>query len=311
MLRSVPASSWRRAFCADCHATCGGRSASSPASGAGALRITLDGEVRPRGNVLFASTCNHADLRQRHASGAECAHRRCRLDLLLAGEFGRVGTLGCCRGCWLHPSARRSGFDVCLSIAADRPIDTPIPLAADGEPLPAVSRSGSTCGRLRSPSSSVRTLRRLPTPRWSRRLPIAREGEAARSISGVRFDIRVSDHPCGGRPPWSNRACRGRSRGTGCRSRSARRSGCRPGHRPQAAPERRLREIAAEREEIAHDMLEGVAAGLVQLQRVAASSAVPPTRIRSPSRVTATLWVSSITVDSGAPDGSTIGTVIE
>jgi hypothetical protein len=33
--------------------------------------------------------------------------------------------------------------------------------------------------------------------------------------------------------------------------------------------------------------------------------------MRSPSRVTATLCVSSITVDSGAPTASLIGTVIE
>ena len=38
---------------------------------------------------------------------------------------------------------------------------------------------------------------------------------------------------------------------------------------------------------------------------------MPPTRMRSPSRVIATLWVSSMTVDSGAPAGSVIGTVIE
>lgn len=38
---------------------------------------------------------------------------------------------------------------------------------------------------------------------------------------------------------------------------------------------------------------------------------MPPTRMRSPSRVTATLKVSSITVDSGAIAASAIGTVIE
>ena len=42
-----------------------------------------------------------------------------------------------------------------------------------------------------------------------------------------------------------------------------------------------------------------------------ASSAVPPTRMRSPSRVTATLCVSSMMVDSGAPAGSVMGTVME
>jgi hypothetical protein len=38
---------------------------------------------------------------------------------------------------------------------------------------------------------------------------------------------------------------------------------------------------------------------------------MPPTRMRSPSRVMAILWVSSITVDTGARASSTIGTVIE
>ena len=38
---------------------------------------------------------------------------------------------------------------------------------------------------------------------------------------------------------------------------------------------------------------------------------MPPTRMRSPSRVIATLCFSSITVDSGAPAGSVIGTVSE
>jgi hypothetical protein len=77
-------------------------------------------------------------------------------------------------------------------------------------------------------------------------------------------------------------------------------------------PSRRWRaQRRRRREEIGDDVVERVAARLPQRETVALELAVPPTRMRSPSRVTATLYVSSITVDSGAFVASAIGTVSE
>ncbi len=70
-------------------------------------------------------------------------------------------------------------------------------------------------------------------------------------------------------------------------------------------------ETLRHREQVGDHMLQRLAALVVQGEIEAASSAVPPTRRRSPRRVTATLWASSMTVDSGAPEASVMGMVSE
>ena len=100
------------------------------------VRVTADGALVHEGAVLFASTLNTPS----YGSGMPAAPAACiddgRLDLLLAGRFGRLGTL-CMMPLLLsgqhqrHPRVLARRFEQ-VQIESD----TPMPVAADGEPLP-------------------------------------------------------------------------------------------------------------------------------------------------------------------------------
>ena len=102
------------------------------------LRITLDGALLHAGSALFASTCNTPTF----GSGMPAVpHARVddgRLDLLLAGAFGRASALRMLprllAGTHLRDRRVSTRPYRSLQIAST----TPIPLAADGEPRPAV-----------------------------------------------------------------------------------------------------------------------------------------------------------------------------
>lgn len=99
------------------------------------LLVECDGAVVHDGDALFASTLNTRS----YGSGMPAVpHARiddARLDLLLAGRFGRIGVLAMLplllSGWHLrHPRVRTHAFTT-LRVRAD----APLPLAADGEPL--------------------------------------------------------------------------------------------------------------------------------------------------------------------------------
>jgi len=102
------------------------------------VRITLDGEIRHCGDVLFASTCNTPTFGSGMPAVPGARIDDGRLDLLLAGEFGRVGALRMLPRLLAGTHLR----DARVSTSSYRSLqimsDTPIPLAADGEPLSAV-----------------------------------------------------------------------------------------------------------------------------------------------------------------------------
>ena len=83
------------------------------------VRITLDGEIRHSGDVLFASSCNTPTFGSGMPAVPGARIDDGRLDLLLAGEFGRVGALRMLpRLLAGTASARRSRLDRLLSVDA-------------------------------------------------------------------------------------------------------------------------------------------------------------------------------------------------
>lgn len=103
------------------------------------LAVHCDGERVHEGAALFASTLNTRS----YGSGMPAVpHARVddgKLDLLVAGRFGRAGVLVMLplllAGWHLHhPRVRALAFRTLRVLA-----DAPLPLAADGEPLPAVA----------------------------------------------------------------------------------------------------------------------------------------------------------------------------
>lgn len=99
------------------------------------VTVTVDGQAAGDGPLLFASSLNTAT----YAGGMPCVPHAAiadgRLDLLLAGPFGRVGValmlprllMGRHLG---HPRVRCVAFRQAVFRAAQ-----PVPLAAEGEPL--------------------------------------------------------------------------------------------------------------------------------------------------------------------------------
>ena len=88
------------------------------------LRITLDGELHHSGSALFASTCNTPTFGSGMPAVPQARVDDGRLDLLLAGPFGRAGALRMLpRLLAGSRSARRPGVDPVLSIAADHQRD--------------------------------------------------------------------------------------------------------------------------------------------------------------------------------------------
>lgn len=100
------------------------------------MRIVADGQAVHEGPALFASSLNSATY-----GGGMQAMPMARLDdgqlnLLLAGRFGRLGVLAMLPRLLLgrhlgHPRVKHLAFAK-LQIEADQPL----PLAADGEPMP-------------------------------------------------------------------------------------------------------------------------------------------------------------------------------
>ena len=104
------------------------------------LRITIDGTPGPALDTLFASSLNTPSYGAGMPAVPQARPDDGRLDLLLAGHFGRLGVLRMLpllmAGRHLgHPQVRTRRFEV---MQVD---STPaLPLAADGEPLAAASR---------------------------------------------------------------------------------------------------------------------------------------------------------------------------
>jgi diacylglycerol kinase family enzyme len=102
------------------------------------LRVTVDGALRHTGPTLFASTCNTPTFGGGMPAVPAAVIDDARLDLLLAGDFGRAGTL------WMLPRLLRATHlrDARVATWSYATLHvsstTPIPLAADGEPLQAV-----------------------------------------------------------------------------------------------------------------------------------------------------------------------------
>jgi diacylglycerol kinase (ATP) len=103
------------------------------------LKVTLDGALRHAGAALFASTCNTPTFGSGMPAVPHAVVADGRLDLLLAGAFGRVGALRMLPRL-LHGSHLR---DARVSTWAFERLRVEsgqaIPLAADGEPLDPVA----------------------------------------------------------------------------------------------------------------------------------------------------------------------------
>jgi len=104
------------------------------------LRVTLDGVERHFGNALFASTCNTPTFGSGMPAVPHAGVADGRLDLLLAGAFGRLGALRMLprllAGHHLQDARVRTWPFEHLMVESGEAI----PLAADGEPLDAVER---------------------------------------------------------------------------------------------------------------------------------------------------------------------------
>jgi diacylglycerol kinase (ATP) len=99
------------------------------------MTVSADGDLVRQGPTLFASVLNTPSYGSgmRAVPGARIADAK--LNLLVAGRFGRVGTLLMLPRLLLglhlrHAKVRTRSFDTLRVLS-----DTPIPLAADGEPM--------------------------------------------------------------------------------------------------------------------------------------------------------------------------------
>ena len=99
------------------------------------LRITVDGALRHSGIALFASTCNTPTFGSGMPAVPTATLDDARLDLLLAGEFSRIGALRMLPRllAGTHLRDARVATWPCATVRVES--GTPIPLAADGEPL--------------------------------------------------------------------------------------------------------------------------------------------------------------------------------
>jgi diacylglycerol kinase family enzyme len=103
------------------------------------LRAECDGALVHDGDALFASTLNTRSYGSGMPAVPQARIDDARLDLLIAGRFGRAGVLAMLplllAGLHLHHPRVRSHAFTTLRIRAD----APLPLAADGEPLAAAA----------------------------------------------------------------------------------------------------------------------------------------------------------------------------
>lgn len=99
------------------------------------LRVRADGELVHDGSALFTSVFNTPSYGSGMQAVPSARVADGRLDLLVAGEFGRLGVLG------MLPKLMRGGHIGHPKIATHRAQtlafdgDAPLPMAADGEPL--------------------------------------------------------------------------------------------------------------------------------------------------------------------------------
>ncbi len=102
------------------------------------LRITVDGTLRHSGLALFASTCNTPTFGSGMPAVPTATLDDARLDLLLAGDFSRLGALRMLprllAGTHLRDARVATWPYTLLHVEST----SPIPLAADGEPLESV-----------------------------------------------------------------------------------------------------------------------------------------------------------------------------
>lgn len=122
------------------------------------LRVQADGRLVHDGPALFASTLNTATYGGGMPAAPAARPDDGRLDLLVALEFGRAGALAMLplllAGAHLrHPRVRTLRFEH-LRIDAD----APLPMAADGEPMPPAAGFDVRCMR-----ASLRVVR-APDP---------------------------------------------------------------------------------------------------------------------------------------------------
>ena len=101
------------------------------------LRIMLDGELHHSGSALFASTCNTPTFGSGMPAVPQARVDDGRLDLLLAGPFRRAGALRMLPRLLAGTHLRDGRVSTRSYRSLQITSETPIPLAADGEPLPA------------------------------------------------------------------------------------------------------------------------------------------------------------------------------
>lgn len=102
-----------------------------------AVRVSVDGRVLHEGEALFASALNTPTYGGGMPVTPAAAIDDRRLDVVVAGRFGRLGALAMLPRLLLgrhlgHPRVRHASF-ASLRVSAD----APLPLAADGEPMQA------------------------------------------------------------------------------------------------------------------------------------------------------------------------------
>lgn len=100
-----------------------------------AVRVSVDGRLLHEGEALFASALNTPTYGGGMPVMPTAAIDDGRLDVVVAGRFGRLGALAMLPRLLLgrhlgHPRVRRASF-ASLRVHAD----APLPLAADGEPM--------------------------------------------------------------------------------------------------------------------------------------------------------------------------------
>ena len=99
------------------------------------LRITVDGTLRHSGTALFASTCNTPTFGSGMPAVPTATLDDARLDLLVAGDFGRLGALRMLPRLLAGTHLRDARVATWPYTTLHVESTTPIPLAADGEPL--------------------------------------------------------------------------------------------------------------------------------------------------------------------------------
>ncbi len=102
------------------------------------LRITADGTLRHGGVALFASTCNTPTFGSGMPAVPSATLDDARLDLLVAGDFSRFGALRMLPRLLAGTHLRDARVVTWPYTTLQVESTTPIPLAADGEPLGSV-----------------------------------------------------------------------------------------------------------------------------------------------------------------------------